>query len=165
VEIVRLDKSHRRKSFDCGVPALNEFLQRYAGQNERAGLSRTFVVADSESLAVRGYVTVRAGHVECESLPEHESKRLPRYPVPVLHVARLAVDNGAKGRGIGGQLLMYALYKSLTAAEEIGVWAVEVYAKDEEARVFHARFGFRSLLDDDYHLYLPLKTVRAVLGS
>jgi GNAT superfamily N-acetyltransferase len=164
LEISRLRDDHVREGFDCGVPALDEFLRQYARQNDRKGLSRTFVATRPGEADVLGYLTIRVGQVGCEELPEEETRRLPRYPVPVLHVARLAVDRRARGTGLGERLLMFALQKALDAAEELGIWGVEVIAKDEAARRFYERYGFKPLLDDPQHLYISLKTVRKAFG-
>lgn len=160
MEVSRLDDRHDREGFDSGVEALDEFLRRYARQNDERGLSRTWVVTRPAETRVLGYVTIRVGEVACADLRDAERRRLPRYPVPVLHVARLAVDRGARGQGIGAQLLMYALRKALDASEKVGIWGVEVVAKDESVRAFYERYGFKPLTDDPLHLYVSLRTVR-----
>jgi GNAT superfamily N-acetyltransferase len=165
VEITRLSDRHVREKFDSGVPALNEFLWQYARQNDEKGLSRTYVATRPGESDILGYVTIRVGEVACEDLPEGDRKRLPRYPVPVLHVARLAVDRPARGQGIGERLLLHALGMALDAADELGMWGVEVIAKDDSARTFYERYGFQRLVDDAFHLYLSLKTVRKAFGK
>ena len=160
MEISRLGRDHVRERFDSGVAALDDFLRRFARQNDQRGLSWTYVATRPGERDVLGYLTIRAGQVACRDLPPGERKRLPRYPVPMLHVARLAVDRQARGMGIGEQLLMYALRKAVDAADELGVWGVEVIAKDETARSFYTRYGFKPLVDDQRHLYVSLKTVR-----
>lgn len=160
MEISRLDDRHVRAGFDSGVAALDEFLRQYAGQNDQKGISRTYVATRPGEVDVLGYVTIRVGEIACADLPDAEQKRLPRYPVPVLHVARLAVDRRTRGHGIGEQLLMHAFRKALDAAEGLGMWGVEVVAKDEPARAFYERYGFKALVDDPLHLYVSLKTVR-----
>jgi len=164
VEISHVGPEHDREDFDCGVPALDEFLRRYARQSDERGLSRTYVATRPGERAVSGYVTIRAGQVACSDLPEDVRRRLPRYPVPVLHIARLAVDTRARGSGLGEQLLVYALRKAADAAGELGIWGVEVIAKDDNARRFYERYGFKRLVDDDLHLDISLKTVRRALA-
>ena len=164
MEISRLGDRHVREGFDSGVAALDEFLRKYARQNDEKGLSRTYVATRPGEFDVLGYVTIRMGEIACASLPEAEQRRLPRYPVPMLHVARLAVDRKARGQGIGEQLLIHALSKALDAADVLGVWGVEVIAKDESARTFYARYGFKALVDDSLHLYVSLKAVRRALS-
>jgi GNAT superfamily N-acetyltransferase len=115
-------------------------------------------------LEVLGYVTIRVGEVACADLPPDTQKGLLRYPVPVLHVARLAVDKRARGFGLGEALLMHVLRKALDTAEDVGLWGIEVIAKDDAARGFYMRYGFRPLVDDQRHLYLSMKTVRRAFG-
>jgi GNAT superfamily N-acetyltransferase len=165
VEISRVGDRHVREGFDSGVAALDEFLRKYARQNDEKGLSRTYVATRPGEPDVLGYVTIRMGEIACASLPEAVQKRLPRYPVPMLHVARLAVDRKTRGKGIGEQLLIHALRKALDAAEGLGVWGVEVIAKDESARSFYARYGFEAPTDDPLHLYVSLKAVRKAFAE
>jgi len=161
VEISRLHTKHVREHFDSGVPPLDDFLRQFARQNEEKGLSRTYVATRPGELEVFGYVTIRAGEVACADLPPDDQKGLPRYPVPVLHVARLAVDKRVRGIGLGGALLMHALRKALDTAEEVGMYGVEVIAKDDAARSFYMRYGFKPLVDDQLHLYISVQTVRS----
>ena len=162
MHIERLGPNHDRRQFDCGSAPLDDFLRQYARQNDERGLSRTYVAIRPGERDVLGYVTLRVGQVAWSDLPQDERKRLPRYPVPVLHVARLAVDSGASRQGIGERLLIFALRKALAAAADVGLWGVEVVAKDETARSFYARYGFTALVDDELHLYVSLKTVAKV---
>jgi ribosomal protein S18 acetylase RimI-like enzyme len=162
--IARLRADHARDGFRCGVDALDTFLRRFARQNDAKGLSRTFVATRAGAREVLGYVTVRAGEVACLDLPPDARKGLPRYPVPILHIARLAVDERARGQGLGERLLTHALQRAHRAAERVGMWGVEVVAKDDAARAFYERYGFRALIDDRLHLYLPLATVRKAFG-
>lgn len=154
-----LAASHDRRGFDSGDDALDEFLRRYAGQNERHGISRTFVAVLPDAPTVIGYYTLRMGEVSLEQMPEEERRRLPRYPVPVAHLARLAVDRRHRGPGLGEYLLMNALERALTLTDSIGVYAVEVFAKTEAAREFYLRYGFHALVDDRLHLYLSMKAI------
>jgi GNAT superfamily N-acetyltransferase len=160
VEIARLRPEHVRERFDSGVPLLDDFLRQFARQNDEKGLSRTYVATRTGELEVLGYVTLRVGEVACADLPPDVRKGLPRYPVPVLHLARLAVDKRVRGIGLGEALLMHALKKALDVADEVGLEGVEVIAKDEAARGFYMRYGFEPLVDDQQHLYLSVRTVR-----
>lgn len=162
--IEALDKSHDRRHFDSGSAPLNEFLSRYAGQNQRSGVGKTYVALPFASNRVVGFYTLSAGSVKFENLPADLLRGLPKYPVPVVHMGRLAVCASAQGRGLGGALLVDALKRSLYLADAIGIRAMEVIAKDDRARAFYARFGFQALLDDENHLYLPLETTRKALG-
>lgn len=155
-----LTRAHDRAAFDCGVPAMNEFLARYARQNDAQGLSRTYAAVDDVgSSRILGYYTLSNGSVTFENLPQ---ERLPRYPVPTALLGRLAVDTSCQGRGLGKRLLVDTLRRVELVSEQMGVFAVEVTALDESAAGFYAKFGFQRLADDDLHLYLSMKTVRAL---
>jgi len=159
--IEKLSKGHDRKSFDCGASELNEYLRRFARQNEAAGISQHFVaLGSSGSNEVHGYYALSAGAVAFDHVPQDLRKRLPRYPVPVAHLGRLAVDQSAAGQGLGEHLLMDALVRTLRAADEIGIHAVEVLAINDAARAFYLKYGFQPLKDDRHHLYLPISTVK-----
>ncbi len=158
--IQKLSARHDRSDFDCGTSPLNEFLARYAGQNQRLGVSQTYVAIQPNSTKVEGYYTISSGAVEFASVPDDVRKRLPRYPVPVAHLGRLAVDKAAKGKGLGRLLLLDAMERIVRAADSIGIHAIEVWAKDAEAKSFYAKYGFVSLLDDPFHLYISIQTIR-----
>jgi ribosomal protein S18 acetylase RimI-like enzyme len=160
-----LNARHDRERFDCGEPALNDYLRRFARQNQERGVSRTFVAVPEGEQAVAGFYSLAAGSVAFESLPDALHRRLPRYPVPVAHLARLATCQSVRGRGLGEALLFDALSRTLRAAGEIGIVAVDVWAKTERARAYYERYGFRSLADDELHMLLPLDTVRKLHRS
>lgn len=157
-----LRRNHQRESFDCGEASLNEFLFFYARQNDERGLGKTFVaIHDSQPLEIAGYYTLSSGSVSFENIPE----KLPRYPVPVVHLGRLATDLRVQGKGVGKLLFYDALRRSLIVAEQIGVFAVEVYALNETASDFYLKYGFQKLLDDPFHLYLSIKSVRKLFAN
>ncbi len=156
-QIEPLRKTHGRDDFDCGTPELNEFLKKFARQSAKLEISRTYVAVNPGQVEVLGYYTLRAGAIGCGDLPKGESKRLPRYPVPIVHLARLAVHKGESGKGLGAFLLVEALGRSLRASEEVGAFAVEVIAKNDPAKRFYEKYGFRELVDDRFHLYLSMK--------
>lgn len=160
LEPIRRD--HARDSFDCGYPDLNVFLQKFARQSEDLDLARTFVAVEPGDLVVRGYFTMRTGQVAITNLPPNETRRFPKYPIPVVHLARLAVDRTAQGQRLGETLLLNALEKALSGSRTLAAYAVEVIAIDEAARAFYEKYGFKGLLDDRRHLFLPMKTVEAL---
>ena len=106
VRIERLTAVHRRASFDSEEPALNHFFQRQAGLMARRGVGKTYVALADDGLTVRRFVTISAGQVETAQLPP--DLKLPRYPVPILRIGRLAVNQGQQGQGIGQHLATYA---------------------------------------------------------
>src|SRR5690606_22641306 len=128
--IESLSAAHQREAFSCGQSSLDEFLKRFANQNERLGISRTFVAVRPGERVVAGYYSLSARAVEFESFPEDARKRLPRYPVPVAHLGRLAVDQTAQGQKLGEFLLIDALRRAVSAAAVLGIHAVEVVAID-----------------------------------
>jgi len=151
-----LTTRHDRQHFDCGEASLNDFLRRFARQNDDKGLGRTFVAVHPGGSAIMGYYTLASGAVTFDTVPE----KLPRYPIPVLHIGRLAVDLQTRGQGLGEWLLLDALRRATLIAEHIGIYAVEVRALNDSARAFYEKYGFQSLLDEKLHLYLPMKTIR-----
>lgn len=159
-----LSGAHDRHTFDCGEPALNEFLRQHARQNQSRDISRTHVAVLRGETRVLGFYTLTAGSISPEQLPEPERRRLPRYPIPAAHLARLAVDLSARGQGLGELLLHSAFRRSAETADVLGIYAMEVVAKGEQARLFYARYGFQALADSELHLYLQMQTIRKILG-
>lgn len=151
-----LNKNHNRKNFDCGEESLNTFLAKFARQNSERGLGRTFVAVLPDDETVYGYYTISGGAVRFETVPD----KLPRYPIPVVLLGRLAVDIKAKGAGLGEYLLLDALKKAAQFSDELGIYAVEVYALNEQAKKFYQKYGFLELLDDALHLHLPIQTIK-----
>lgn len=155
-----LSREHDRDAFDSGEPALDDFLRRHARQNQDKNVSRTYVAVRSGERRVLGFYTLASGAVDFEHLPDNVRKRLPRYPVPVVHLARLAVDRSVQGLRLGEFLLLDALRRAVGVADVLGVFAVEVAAKHERAREFYLRYDFRSFVDERLRLYLPIETIR-----
>jgi len=161
-----LTRQHERSSFDCGVPALNEYFQRYARQNHENGGAKTFVAVPAEAPAnVLGYYTISPGSIAFAKTPAVVRKKLGRYEVPVFRLGRLAVSLSIQGRGLGGDLLFAAGERALAVAQEVGGIALAIDAKDERAAAWYERFGALRLLDDPLKLVLPLDTIRASLRS
>lgn len=153
---------HDTQAFDCGAVALNQFLQRYALVNQANGSARTFVTLAQGQ--VFGYYSLAAASVEHAAVPQRVSKGLARHPVPMLLLARLAVDVRAQGQGVGRSLLQSALLKYLQACEVIGCRALMVHAKDEAAVRFYLGYGFEPSPVDAAHLYLLTKDIRKTLA-
>lgn len=151
-----LSPIHDRAAFDCGEPTLNDFLKRFARQNDEKGLSRTYVAILPGEPKIYGYYSISSGAIRFSTMPE----TLPRYPIPVIHLGRLAVDANTKGEGLGKILLLDALKRAASVSKQLGIYAVEVYALNNAARDFYLKYGFASLLDDERHLYLTMKAIR-----
>jgi len=157
---------HDRKSFDCGVPALNEYLERFARQNHESGGAKTFVAAAiGEPKRVLGYYSISPGAIEFARVPTKLTRRLGRYDVPIFRLARLAVSRAAQGQGLGGDLLLAAGERALSVAAEVGGVAIAIDAKEDHAAKWYARFGAMPLLDDPLKLILPLDVIAAAIRA
>lgn len=156
-----LDKSlHQRESFECSEQALTEYLRKRASQDVQRNVARAFVgTFENAPQTILSYYTLSSGSVTLEDLPEDRQKKLPRYPVPVVLIGRLAVDVRHSGKGLGGLTLMSALERSLKVTQDAAAWAVVVDAKNEGARAFYQRYGFEEFPQSSHRLFLPLKTL------
>ena len=154
VAIQLLGAEHRREWFDCGDAALNDFLLRQAGQQQRRGFGKTYVALADDDVSVIGYVTVSAGQVATSALSSQA--KLPRYPAPVLRIGRLAVDARHQDKGVGQDLLAFALRLSVEFSQRVGLYAVVVDAKHDKAKAFYVKLGFIACVDNPLCLYLPV---------
>ena len=146
VEIEPLSDLHDRRTFSCGVEALDRYLQRQAGQDLRRGIANVFVAVDAEApQRILGFFTLSATVIATGDLPPALARRLPRQPVPAALIGRLAVDQSVARHGLGGALLAYAIETAMSAAKAVAMWAVAVDPIDEAARQFYSAFGFRTL--------------------
>ncbi len=156
---------HDRNSFDCGVSELNAFLKQHANQNQLRNVSKTYVavvaVSSDDIKKIYGYYTLAAGHLSFDLLPESEKSKIPKYPVPIARIGRLAVDKNHHGQGIGGFLLHDAFTNVLNIAEKMGVFAIVVDAKNDEAKAFYKNYGFNELQNSGLTLFLPVKTIKS----
>lgn len=149
--------------FACGVEELDRYLQKHAFQAQAGDGARTYVTFSDSDLA--GYYTLAYGSVEFEKAPGRVTKGLARHPVPVMLLARLAVDKQFSGKGLGTELLRDALLRTLAAADIAGLRAIIVDAKNEDAKKFYEKFGFEPFIDNPFRLSLILKDVRTLLKS
>ena len=158
--IERLADHHERGAFTCGKAPLDTFIHTRAGQYARRDIGQTYVAMHSGERVVIGYYTLAASSVEFAHLPTALSKKLPKHPVPMILLGRLAVDRSAHGKGLGGQLIMDASNRVMKIADELGVFGIHAHAIDDEAKEFYAKFGFVPMLDQGRHLFLPMETIR-----
>jgi GNAT superfamily N-acetyltransferase len=151
-------KRHNRKEFDCGVVALNQYLQRFANQDVGRGLTRVYVLADG--VEIIGYYSLSAHSVMRDSLPE--TIRIGPYPeLPFLLLGRLAVSRKWQGQGYGDALIVHAFKTTRIAAEAIGILGMIVEAKDNRAANFYEGFGFCRLEGQENRLVLPISAMDA----
>jgi GNAT superfamily N-acetyltransferase len=160
--IRKLAASDSVDAFDCNQPDLNSYLQRHALNNQKANSAQTYVTCAGS--AVAGYYSLSVAGIDHASAPVRVVKGLARHPVPVMLLARLAVDQGFQGQGLGTALLKDALLRTLQAADIAGIRAVIVHAKDEAARQWYLRFGFEPGPVDPMHLFLLLKDIRRAVS-
>lgn len=170
MEIRALRESDDRSRFRSGEPDLDRFLQKYAGQNQfRHHIGTTYVAVEQDFILA--YATVAAGHIEIDHLPTALRKKVPRYPLPVLRLARLGVDISAQKQGLGKELLRFVLNLARRMAAEYGCLGVVVDAKPR-AVAFYERFGFLTLevLEGESQskpspipMFLPMREIEAAV--
>jgi GNAT superfamily N-acetyltransferase len=156
-----LTDDHIIEDFDCGYSALNIWLRRYGMQNQKANASRTFVVCIKDKIV--GFYSLAVGSVEYEHASKRMGKGLARHPIPVMVLARLAVDLRYQENKIGAGLLKDAILRTLQASEHAGIRAILVQAKDDKARAFHQYFGFEPSPIDPLQLMLLIKDARKIV--
>ena len=160
---VLLTKAHEIAGFDGGKPPLNDFLVKYALQNQASGGARTYVLTRGNH--VIGYYSLAPASVTPEDAPTRVMKGQAHYPVPVILMARFAVDQGELGKGFGKALFRDALRRALSGSEIIGGRAFLVHAKDEQARAFYLKFGMEESPINPLHLLLLFKDIRQSLQA
>jgi GNAT superfamily N-acetyltransferase len=158
-----LSQRHDRADFNCGESKLDDFLKKLARQNQDKSVNKSFVALRGGESKVLGYYTVSAHSLEAARFPPEMVRRLPKYPLPVVHLGRLAVDKSVQGQGLGKMLLFDALKKAVLASDFIGVFAMEVQAKTPKAKEFYERHLFIPIPEDPLHLVLALETVRPLV--
>jgi len=161
LHIEKLSPAHPIDDFDCGTEALNRFLVHHALQNQRADASQTYVALSGERVV--GFHTLVYGEIAHAEAPERLRKGLARHPIPIMVLARLAVDRAWQGKGLGAALLKDALLRTASAADIAGIRAFAVHAKDNAARSFYEHFDFVASPSDPFHLFLLMKDIRALL--
>lgn len=152
---------HLLDGFDCGKASLDDWLIRHARQAQASGSAKTFVVADG--LRVAGYFSLTVGQVDSVEAPARIRKGMGQYPIPVVLLARLAVDRAYQGQGIGIGMLQDAIRRTLVIAVQAGIRALLTHPIDAEADAFYQRFGFVPSPVREGQLLLLLKDARRVL--
>jgi GNAT superfamily N-acetyltransferase len=161
-----IGRHHDRKSFDCGSPQLNEYLDRYARQNHESGGAKTFVaVSPAVPARVMGFYSISPGSIEFARVPAKLTRKLARYEVPVFRLARLAIDRSVQGQGLGGDLMLAAGERALAVSAQVGGVALAIDANDETAAKWYERFGALALLDDPLKLVLPLGVIADAIAA
>ena len=162
--IRKLAGSDAVESFDCGQGALNQFLQRFfALVNQKSKSAQTYVSCHSG--AVVGFYSLAVGSVEPFNAVSRVTKGIPQHPVPVMILARLAVDLQHQGAGLGKALLKDALLRTAQAADIAGIRALLVHAKDDPAMQWYLNWEFEASPSDPFHLFLLMKDIKAMVGK
>lgn len=158
-----LAAEHDTEPFDCGKPPLNEFLRRFALASQKGGGSRTYVIARGRRVV--GFFSLAPGSVEPEQAPARVLKGQARHPVPVVLLARLALDLSEQGKGLGKHLLLDAFRRALAGSEVIGGRALLIHAKDEKARRFYLKYDAEPSPGNPMLLFILMKDLRKALGG
>ena len=160
-----LGPQHRRADFSCGVPALDEYLWKRAGQDVKRNVARVFVGWAPDTGEIAGYYTLSTFAIALDQIPEDLARKLPPYgDMPAALIGRLARGLSWRGKGIGEILLADAIARVIDASSRLAVYAVVVHAKDGAAAEFYRSFGFRPQVSHPSRLFLPLGTALDGLG-
>lgn len=163
MEIVAFDRKFDRSSFNCGKPDLGDWLKTQSGQQERANNTRTFLAVEGSK--VIGYYATTAYRLGLDEAAEMYGVGRRAYPIPAVLLARLAVDAGSQGGGVGSRLLAHALRQIAAASRHVGFEVVVVHAIDRDAVTFYAQRGFTPFEDHDLYLFMPVKNLLATLEA
>ena len=157
VPITKLTEKQRR-SFSCGVIALDDYFKRFAKGNHIKNIGKTFVLLEKDDIVI-GYYTISMGSVDFNNIPQEIHQRLPKYPIPIARIARLAVNAIKQRNGWGEFLLVDALHRIRDAASLVAAFGIVVDAKDDKAKTFYTRFGFIPFVDNNLCLFLPISSI------
>jgi GNAT superfamily N-acetyltransferase len=159
-----LTDHHRLHRFESGKPSLDAFLLHIALNSQRDGFARTFVVADEE-FNVAAYYALCGGTISRAEAPRQIASHGAPKEVPVVLLARLAVNRGFQGRGLGTMLMHHAFTSAMAAAQTVGFRALMVHALDAEAADFYRKFGFRPARDAEQTLLISLTDVARIIEN
>jgi len=163
LRLLRLDDSHAVEAFASGRTELDDWLKRHALAAQQMDSARTFVAVRSGRVV--GYFSLTMGSVAREGAPKRLVRGMPAYPVPMVLLARLAVDRSEQGAGLGARLLADALRMAVSAGAAAAARLIVVDALDEQAAGFYRRHGFIAHLDNPLRLFRRMKDVRASLDA
>jgi GNAT superfamily N-acetyltransferase len=163
LRIEKLQRQHAVESFTCGQPELDRFLTRHALQAQQSNSSQTYLALNGAEVV--GFYTLVAGQVEHIDAPPRVAKGMPRHPIGLMVLARLAVHSSMQGRGLGSGLLLDAMSRTLQVADIVGMRALAVHAKDDQAAEFYRHFGFEPSPTDPHHLFRIIKDIRSAAGE
>ena len=160
-QLEKLHQRDNREQFDCGEVELNDYLKRYASQDMKRNINRTFVAVAPGLSNIVGFFSLSMGSVEFHELPQ--ARKLPRYPMPVARLTRLGVDKSIQGRGLGEYLLMAAFKRCYDISQEIAMFGVVVDAKHEAAKSFYIKYGFEELTTRPLTLFVTCSYIEQLV--
>lgn len=165
MKILPLQSHHNIETFSCGNDALDNWFHRIAKQHVRKGISRTYVAENpNDPTIAQGFYSLTVGEAETAVLPAAAAKSLPQK-IPIVLLGRLGVDTRAQDQGIGELLLIDALARSVRVANQVGIAAILVDAKDDKAVSFYKHFGFLPFPEFPHRLVMTIPTAAALFGS
>ncbi len=163
ISFVKLNGTHNRENFDCGVEVLNYFLKNLARQNLKKGLSRTFVAISEEiPEEILGFYTLALFELTAERLPKKIAKKY-KGNIPAIKLGRLATAKEKQGQGLGKSMLIDGIMRVLSISKHIGVIGFFVDAKDQNTKLYYQKFGFIPLPDHPLELFLPFATLQTMV--
>jgi GNAT superfamily N-acetyltransferase len=158
-----ITRKHDRAAFDRGDPELNDFLLRYARQSHDQGAAKTFLAIEDNTRAILGFYSLAPASLAYHRAPDSVRRGLARHEVPGFRLARIAIDRGRQGQGLGGQLLLAAGRRCLMAAAVVGGTVLIIDAKTDRAAAWYVGYGAMPLNDAERTLVLPLATIETLL--
>lgn len=163
--ISALESYHEKDFFDCGESILNDYLKKYAFQDVKRKLSQHFVATEIDKNKIIGYYSLSSASEDFSNLPDELKRNLPKYPVPLARLSRLAVDLRYQRVGLGKFLLIDSMRRVLRASSEIGIHGFIVDAKHSKAKEFYEKFGFIEFPSNPLTLILPMKTIQKAFSN
>ena len=172
IEIRKLEKRDNRKNFRSGEIEIDRFFLKFAGQNQfKHKIGNTYIAIDRETETILGYATITVGSLNIDGLDIEEFKKFPHYPLPIVRISRLGVDEHFQSQGIGRKLMQKMLYLAIEIEELVGCIGIFVDAK-EDAVMFYEKYGFEvaPVLNGELEvkptqtlMYLSMKTIHKLL--
>lgn len=149
---------NQRRNFSCGREALDTYFKQFSKGNHLKNIGKTFVLLGDDKKVI-GYYTISMGSIEFEEIPAEYNLKLPKYPIPIARIARLAVSFSEQGKSWGERLLMDAIDRVRDASSLVAAYGIVVDAKDEKAKSFYMHYGFRSFSNYELCLFLPIWSI------
>ena len=148
------------KTFSCGNKSLDRFFNFYSQNNDIMGYGKTFVLENNGEII--GFFTLCSAQIQFQSYPSTDKNALPKYPIPCIRIARLAVSKTHQGKGYGKLLLKEAFLKIIDASKTVGIFLVIVDAKESSAN-FYIHYGFEKLIEGSLTFFLNLETIKKAI--